>query len=42
MPPRAAWLAGAGRRYFNGIGWLAGTGTAVTLFFGLPSINLSE
>ena len=27
---------------FTGIGWLAGTGTAVTLFFGLPSITRSE
>lgn len=28
--------------YLTGIWLLAGTGTAVTLFCGLPSINLSE
>lgn len=28
--------------YLSGIGWPAGTGTAVTLFFGLPSMSLSE
>ena len=28
--------------YFTGIGVVGGTGTAVTLFCGLPSTNLSE
>jgi hypothetical protein len=38
-------LKGTGRekpgRYFTGIGWLAGTGTALTLFFGLPEATRS-
>lgn len=32
------WLSA----YFSGIGCAADTGTAVTLFFGLPSMSLSE
>ena len=28
--------------YLTGIGWLAGIGTAVTLFLGLPEMTLSE
>lgn len=28
--------------HLTGMGWLAGIGTAVTLFFGLPEMTLSE
>jgi hypothetical protein len=36
------WCSWHCAAYLTGIGWAAGIGTAVTLFFGLPEMTLSE
>lgn len=41
-PGRAERTKGYGCRYFSGIGVPRSMGTAVTLFFGEPSISKSE